>query len=357
MDRFQKDFESLKGVLSARVLGMDELLEKLLLSALAGGHVLLEGNPGQGKTLLARTLAGALGLPWRRIQLTPDLLPSDLLGTEILRVDPQTGARELRFRPGPLHTHLVLADEINRATPRTQSALLEAMAEGQVTVGDRTHRLPRPFLLLATQNPVEMEGTFPLPEAQLDRFALRLRVPYPSDALLREVVRGGLKEDLGSGSTAPVLLSPGQGALFRAVEVAQAGDDPGALKEAEAKLAEASAPRLRQLGAVVRGAVETEGAVRLIAKTLLALQPGEGPGAARERHAIRLGPSPRAGQWWLRLAAARAARRGQAAVGSDDVEALAQEVLGHRLLLHPGEDPATVPRLIAAAVAGARLGA
>lgn len=165
------------------IVGQTEVIDQVLVALVAGGHVLLEGVPGLGKTLLVRTLAQVTGLGFGRIQFTPDLMPGDVTGTEVF--DRETGA--LRFSPGPIFTNLLLADEINRATPRTQSALLEAMQEQTVTAGGKTHPLPSPFLVLATQNPVEMEGTYPLPEAQIDRFLLKVLVPFPTDDELVQI--------------------------------------------------------------------------------------------------------------------------------------------------------------------------
>ena len=179
--------EKLSGVkeeIGRAMVGQKEVIDLTLTALLAGGHVLLEGVPGLGKTLLARTLARVLDISYNRIQFTPDLMPSDITGTNLIL----TGRDDFQFRPGPIFASLVLADEINRATPKTQSALLESMQEGKVTVFGETRDLPRPFFVIATQNPLEMEGTYPLPEAQLDRFLFKVLVPYPSLEELREIV-------------------------------------------------------------------------------------------------------------------------------------------------------------------------
>src|ERR1700686_3594607 len=169
------------------IVGQDDVVEGVLICLLASGHVLLEGVPGLGKTTLLRTLARALQLKYSRIQFTPDLMPADIVGSMIIETE-ERGSKSLRFQPGPIFAHLVLADEINRATPKTQSALLEAMQERTVTSGNTTHELEAPFLVMATQNPIEMEGTYPLPEAQLDRFLMKILVNYPSREELNRIV-------------------------------------------------------------------------------------------------------------------------------------------------------------------------
>jgi MoxR-like ATPase len=175
---FREMFESLRSEIAKVIVGHDEIVENVLVCLFCGGHVLLEGVPGLGKTLLVRTLSSALSLEFRRIQFTPDLMPADIIGTNIVMEDAATGRRQFQFQPGPIFGQIILADEINRATPKTQSAMLEAMQEHSVTSGGQLRRLPEPFMVLATQNPIEQEGTYPLPEAQLDRFFFKLLVPY-----------------------------------------------------------------------------------------------------------------------------------------------------------------------------------
>jgi MoxR-like ATPase len=175
---FRRMFESLRSEIAKVIVGHDEIVENVLVCLFCGGHVLLEGVPGLGKTLLVRTLSSALSLQFRRIQFTPDLMPADIMGTNIVMEDAATGRRQFEFQPGPIFGQIILADEINRATPKTQSAMLEAMQEHSVTSGGQLRRLPEPFMVLATQNPIEQEGTYPLPEAQLDRFFFKLLVPY-----------------------------------------------------------------------------------------------------------------------------------------------------------------------------------
>src|ERR1039457_6101199 len=183
------------------IVGQHDVVDGVLICLLSGGHVLLEGVPGLGKTTLLRTLARVLHLKYSRIQFTPDLMPGDIVGSMI--IDTESGAKALRFQPGPIFAHLVLADEINRATPKTQSALLEAMQEHTVTSGTTTHELEAPFLVMATQNPIEMEGTYPLPEAQLDRFLMKILVRYPSREDLSTIVTRTIQKD--EATVAPIL--------------------------------------------------------------------------------------------------------------------------------------------------------
>jgi len=266
--------------------GRSEVVDLLLAALLAGGHVLAEDVPGVGKTTLLKAVARCLGLGFRRIQCTPDLLPADVTGTTYF--DQRMG--DWRFRPGPILSELVLADEINRATPRAQSALLEAMEERQVTVDGQTHLCPRPFLLLATQNPVELEGTFPLPEAQLDRFLLRLRLGYPT-------------------------------AADEAAMVAHhAAGVP--LAELEALLSPTALLELQGQVAAVRVAPPVLGYMVALAR------------ATREHEAVRLGASPRASLGLHRACQALALLRGRRYVLPDDVKFLSEPVLAHRLVLN-----------------------
>lgn len=192
--QFRRMFDELRGEVGKVIVGHTEIVDNVLICLFCGGHVLLEGVPGLGKTLLVRTLSSALSLQFRRIQFTPDLMPADIIGTNILMEDKSTGRREFRFQHGPIFAQIVLADEINRATPKTQSAMLEAMQEHSVTSGGEVHKLPEPFIVLATQNPIEQEGTYPLPEAQLDRFFFKLVVNYSNRAELKTILDRTTKE-------------------------------------------------------------------------------------------------------------------------------------------------------------------
>ena len=276
------------------IVGQDDVVEGVLICLLASGHVLLEGVPGLGKTTLLRTLARALQLKYSRIQFTPDLMPADIVGSMMIETGDR-GAKSLRFQPGPIFANLVLADEINRATPKTQSALLEAMQERTVTSGTATHELDRPFLVMATQNPIEMEGTYPLPEAQLDRFLLKIRLNYPSDQEERQILE---RHHAGSGT--------------------------GLLEDAS--IAPIPAGLLAAARAEVRAIrIEPE-----LYAYILALAR-----RTREWPTLLLGASPRAAVSVMRVAQAAAAFDGRDYLVPDDVKRAVQPVLRHRVILKP----------------------
>ena len=293
----QASFQTLQQEIGTAFVGQTELVNFVLYALLAGGHVLIEGVPGLGKTLLVRTLAEALHLPMSRIQFTPDLMPADVTGTTILS-ETAGGGHELKFQPGPLISNLVLADEINRATPKTQSALLEAMQERQVTVAGRTIPLPEPFVVMATQNPVEQEGTYPLPEAQLDRFLVKLLVNFP---------------------TADEL----DGILLRTTGTARSAARP-----------RSSGEDILRARAVVRQIPAATQVRRFAIHLILASQPDQPSAAPAARQHLVYGASPRAAQALLLLGKVRAAVQGRVCVGIDDIRAVAKPVLRHRLVLN-----------------------
>ena len=290
----QTRIAAIEAAVSSTVVGQGDVVSLAVACVLAGGHALLEGTPGLGKTLLVRSLASALGLEFGRIQFTPDLLPADITGTPVL--EEGADGRRFVFRPGPVFANLVLADEVNRATPRTQSALLEAMQEGAVTVGRERHALPSPFCVLATQNPIDMEGTFPLPEAQLDRFLAKIVVRPPDEAALVTVL------SLAASADRPL--------------------PPPVL----------SADEWPSLVETVRMVAMAEPLLRLVARWIRASDP-KGPGAtASARRNLRLGASPRAGEAVCRLARVHALRAGRGYVDTTDVAAVALPAFRHRLL-------------------------
>ncbi len=291
--------------LGASFLGQREsLVEPLLFSILAGRHVLLEGLPGLGKTFLVKAVAASLGCRFSRIQCTPDLMPADVTGTEILEDRPE-GGTGFHFREGPVFANLVLADELNRATPKTQSALLEAMEEGQVTSFGETRQLPCPFSLIGTQNPVEMEGTYPLPEAQLDRFALCLEVPYPEDDVLGELVVGPPKRALPDAVLDPAMV----------LECARLAQEILVAEELARYVAAFCSLTQGAQGGSVSGGLGAE-----------VLNSGMGP-------SIRLGASPRAGISILALARVAALVQGRYHVSREDVDRFVLPALRHRVLL------------------------
>ena len=286
----------LRAAIATAIVGQHEVVEQLLTGLLAGGHCLLEGVPGLGKTLLVRTLGQALELQFRRVQFTPDLMPSDLLGTELLEEDHGTGRRQFRFQRGPVFTNPLLADELNRTPPKTQAALLEAMQEHTVSFAGVTHALPAPFFVLATQNPIEQAGTYPLPEAQLDRFLLHIALDYPDEDEERAIIAQTTGE-----ATAQVPRVMG-------------GEDVLALQ------------------ALVRQVHVGADLLAWITRLVRATRPGEAaPQVVRDY--VKWGAGPRAGQSLVLAAKARALLQGRLAATREDVAALAAPVLRHRLLL------------------------
>jgi MoxR-like ATPase len=280
------------------VVGQDAVLDALLTALLCRGHVLLLGVPGLGKTLMARTIARSLDMDYRRIQFTPDLMPSDITGTDIIEEDPETGKRKLEFFQGPLFTNFLLADEINRAPPKTQAALLQAMQELEVSVGRRTYKLEPPFFVVATQNPVEQEGTYPLPEAQLDRFMFNVPVTYPTPDEEVAIVKNTTTNV--TADVRPVL----------------------------------SAAEVLRLQELVRGVPVADTVVRYAVALVGASRPGTGPKRDAVHRFIRYGASPRAAQYLILGAKARALLLGHFHVDFADVRAVANPVLRHRLVLN-----------------------
>ena len=301
-EAFRKAYATLKAEIGKVMVGQSEVIDGVLVTLFTGGNVLLEGVPGLGKTLLVRTLAQTLSLPFSRVQFTPDLMPADVIGTNIVSEDPDTGRRSFEFQRGPIFAQVVLADEINRATPKTQSALLEAMQEKSVTVGGTTYELTRPFLVLATQNPIEQEGTYPLPEAQLDRFLMKIDVGYAKLDDLMVILDRTTGEDMPT--VGPVM------------------DGPQIL----------AAQRL------VRGVVVAPHVKQYASRLVLATHPeGEfaaGGDAGPTNKYVRCGASPRGAQALVLAGKVRALTDGRYHVGFEDIQAVAKSCLRHRILLN-----------------------
>ena len=296
--------------ISKIIVGQQDVIEGVLICLIAAGHVLLEGVPGLGKTTLLRTMARALQLKYSRIQFTPDLMPADIVGSMIIETN-ERGSKSLRFQAGPIFAHLVLADEINRATPKTQSALLEAMQERTVTSGTTTHELEAPFLVMATQNPIEMEGTYPLPEAQLDRFLMKILVTYPShDELNRIVERTIQRED----------------AQVRAV----LGRD-----------------EVLEVRSACRDILVAPHVQEFAIQVVMATQPEQAEAHELARKYIRYGSSPRGAQALVECGRVRALMHGRYHLSIEDIDAVAASVLRHRIILNfdahaDGQTPDTI---------------
>ena len=300
-ERFREDFQRLRTQIGTVVVGQDGTVEAALISLFCGGHLLLEGVPGIGKTLLVRTIASALSLSFGRVQFTPDLMPADISGTTVVdEVESATGgrSRSFRFQPGPLFTQILLADEVNRATPKTQSALLEAMQERSVTVAGTSHQLPAPFLVMATQNPIEQEGTYPLPEAQLDRFFFKVIVPQPSRKELHQIID---RTTGHSGATASSVLD---------------------------------APTILSHQQLVRRVIITPSVQDFAVRMVLSTHPDSELASPMVRQYARLGASPRAAQSLILAAKCRALIEGRAAASVEDLRSVALHCLRHRLILN-----------------------
>ncbi len=295
--RFKEDLARIRAEVGKVIVGQERVVEAVLVALFCGGNVLLEGVPGLGKTELVKALSQVLDLEFRRIQFTPDLMPADIIGTNIMNTDAQ-GRYTFEFRKGPIFTQLLLADEINRATPKTQSALLETMQEHSVTTGGTTYRLTEPFFVMATQNPIEQEGTFPLPEAQLDRFMFKVNVPFLNRAELNEVVSRTI--------------------LKKRIEVTKVLDGP----------------RIMELRKVLDKVVVADPIRDYAVRLVLGTHPESEFATERVRQFVRWGASPRAAQALIRAGRVRALAEGRAHVAFEDIRYFADEVLQHRVLLN-----------------------
>ncbi len=291
-----EDYRRLRDEIAKAIVGQHEVVEQLLTGLFARGHVLLVGVPGLAKTLLVSTVARILNLSFRRIQFTPDMMPSDITGTDILQDDPETGRRRFTFIEGPVFANIILADEINRTPPKTQAALLEAMQERHVTAGGRTYGLPDPFFVLATQNPIEQEGTYPLPEAQLDRFMLNVRVPYPTPAEELEILKATTGE---------------------------AGPDPRVVLSAE---------QILDVQRLVRRVPVSEHVFEYARDVVRASRPNEPDATDFIRRHVSWGAGPRAGQALILCAKTRALLEGHVHATVADVRHVARPVLRHRIV-------------------------
>lgn len=296
VERLHEVYGNLQRELSKVVIGQQEVIEQLLIALFAEGHCLLVGVPGLAKTLLVRTLAESLSLDFNRVQFTPDLMPADITGTEVIQEDRSSGERSFRFLPGPVFANVVLADEINRTPPKTQAALLEAMQEQQVTIGGQRHALPQPFFVLATQNPIEQEGTYPLPEAQLDRFMFEVLVDYPAEDDELQIVKQTTAD-----------FTPTVTATLGAEEI-------------------------QTFTQLVRRVPIADHLARYALQLTRQTRIGKGAVPELVEKYVSWGAGPRASQYLVLAAKARAALHGRYCVGSEDVRAVALPVLRHRII-------------------------
>lgn len=294
-DHFTSTFTKLRQEIGKFIVGQEDIVEHVLIAIICGGHVLLEGVPGLGKTALVNTIAKALHLKFQRVQFTPDLLPADIIGTQIL-VE-RNGVKVFEYQPGPVFSNILLADEINRATPKTQSALLEVMQEKSVTVANHTHRLPSPFFVLATQNPIENEGTYPLPEAQLDRFFFKLFVELPGHDDFMEIL------NRTGGNAQPN------------VEAVATGDD------------------IQKMGETLREVPIAKEVQEYLVRVVRLTHPSESSAPKSVKNYLRHGASPRGAQSILAAARARALLRGRFHVAREDIKSVALPALRHRLIM------------------------
>ncbi len=311
LDKLRAARDRIRQQMAATIVGQDEVVEQLLVCLFARGHCILEGVPGLAKTLMIRTLAGCLSLKFNRIQFTPDLMPSDITGTDVMYEDRATGDRTFKFLHGPIFANVLLADEINRTPPKTQAALLEGMAERQVSAGGKRYELPDPFFVLATQNPIEQEGTYPLPEAQLDRFLMKVFVNYPDEQEERKIYRLTAVDD--AAQPEPMLT----------------GDE------------------MLHLQAIVRKVPVSDLIVDYVASLVRSTRPKEGAAPQFIKDWVLWGVGPRGGQSLIAAAQARAALDGRPQVEVEDINAVSTPVLRHRMVLNynaesQGQTPETV---------------
>jgi MoxR-like ATPase len=298
LEELRTAHDQIREQIARQIVGQDAVIEQLMMAVFARGHCILEGVPGLAKTLMVHSLAQSLTLEFSRIQFTPDLMPSDITGTEVLYEDRQSGARELRFVPGPIFANLILADEINRTPPKTQAALLEAMQERQVTAGGHRHALPDPFFVLATQNPIEQEGTYPLPEAQLDRFLFKIFITYPKPEEERRIYR--VTTGVDEPQITPTL----------------AGD------------------RIAKLQRLVRRVPVSDHCIDYAMELVRSTRGPDHGGPRYVGEWVAWGAGPRAGQSLILASKARAALAGRPSVSIDDLRAVAAPVLRHRIVIN-----------------------